>query len=75
MDLEPAEAMQKEREMNSRVSSGQQDEIRQMIAQTSQQMQHMQTMAMQAITMVSGGRFGAGAGTAAGPPWRRLGWR
>eukprot|EP01045_Picozoa_sp_COSAG04_P029608 COSAG04_NODE_4909_length_1829_cov_1.162428_1_plen_349_part_00 len=26
MDLEPAEAMQKEREMNSRVSSGQQDE-------------------------------------------------
>ena len=51
-------------------SSGQ-DDIRQMIAQQAQQMQQMQTMATHAMSLVAGGRVGAGAGTA-GDEWPSL---
>ena len=51
-------------------SSGQ-DDIRQMVVQQSQQIQQMQTMAMNVMSLVAGGRVGAGAGTA-GDEWPSL---
>ncbi|CAK0895667.1 unnamed protein product [Prorocentrum cordatum] len=45
-------------------SGGPHDDIRQMIAQQAQNMQQMQNMAMTAMSLVAGGRVGAGAGSA-----------
>ena len=45
-------------------SGGPHDDIRQLVSQQAQQMQQMQTMAMTCMSLVAGGRVGAGAGSA-----------